>query len=71
MTIRINKNLGLSPLSASNTLGGRLKFQFDENSMNLNKAEYLMEYGPDHFHVGFLVAYHLDRVLGVRHWFSV
>lgn len=44
----------------------RLKLQFDTNAGGLKLGEYLLEYGPSQHHIGFLVAYHLDRILGVR-----
>lgn len=63
--MRIQKFLMSSKLEPVLVKGGRIKFQYDENPLGLKTGEFIIEYGAQHHHIGFLVAYHLDRILGL------
>ncbi|KAL4223910.1 hypothetical protein ACF0H5_017372 [Mactra antiquata] len=65
--LSIDKYIGLSSLTPTTVDGGKFKFEFEKNALNLRRGEFSAELGPFNFHVAHLIAYHLDRVLGLYH----
>ena len=63
--VKVVKVNGRSQLMQNNTVGGRFKLQFDKNTHGLTKGEFLAELGPVQYHVGYLITYFVDRILGV------
>ena len=63
---KIVKVLGKSSLMHNNTIGGRFRLQFAaNNTKGISKGEFLAEAGPLQYHVGYLLTYYVDRILGV------
>ena len=63
---KIVKVLGRSQLMHNNTVGGRYKIQFaTSTSTGISKGEFIAEVGPLQYHVGYLLTYFVDRILGV------
>ena len=63
---KIVKVLGKSSLMHNNTIGGRFRLQFAaNNTKGISKGEFLAEAGPLQYHVGYLLSYYVDRILGV------
>lgn len=64
-SLSIIKYVGLSALAPSFVDGGKFKFEFDKNVIDLKRGEFIAEVGPTHFHSAYFISYYLDRVLGV------
>ena len=63
--VKVVKVNGYSQLMQNNTVGGRYRLQFDKNNLGLTKGEFMAELGPVQHHVGYLITYFVDRILGV------
>ena len=64
-SVKVTRSQGLSQMSHKLVIGARLKVVYETNALGLKKGEFLLEKGPSHHHISFMIAYFLDRTLGV------
>ncbi|KAK3589141.1 hypothetical protein CHS0354_017108 [Potamilus streckersoni] len=65
--LKISSHHGLSEMATDETTGGRFKVEFTGNNPPISKAEFVAEAGPRRYHLGLLITYYLDRILGIFH----
>ena len=63
--VKITKISGPSQLMQNSTVGGRFRLNFEKNDIGITKGEFIAEAGPLQYHVGYMITYFVDRILGV------